>query len=183
MEPQEMLKEINDLQKRFTEYTQRFARALDLMAEVKFTEDGNVIVEDDWFELMESVTGEIFLEDKNTEKAVVTQLGRMIEHLLKLGFSTSDYHHGNWSNTVDRHQGDVIDILDWLDKPDINLVKHARENLSKSYRLGIGHYKRDSKEYEDLVPGLNKIPSECPWTLEQLLDDTTKELVSVLAGL
>jgi hypothetical protein len=179
--PKDVMDKVNKLRTDILEHFNRFDRALKLLTEISFSEDGNVIMPNEFHELMESIRGEIFLEDKREEKSVRSHLGRMIEHLLKLKFCTSKYYHRNWESTVKRHQKEVIEYLEWvLEKPDRTLVNYTKENLSLAYELGGNYYKRDADEHADLIPGLALIPDKCPWELEDLLDKNLSEILEML---
>ena len=74
-----------------------------------------------------------------------------------------------------------MDITDWKDKKrDTNLINTINNILDNIYGIGVAYYKDDAKKYPDLVDGLELIPEECPWTLEELLDESIDHLLDKL---
>lgn len=65
-------------------------------------------------------------------------------------------------------------------KEDKNLIKYFFNEIQNMYEDGINEYKKDSKKYSDLRDGLELIPEECPWTLEELMKEEVEVLISKL---
>ena len=127
---------------------------------------------------------EIFLEDKAEEKKTSSYMGRMMEHLLKLAYSTGEARQRNenvWKTSFQNHQERFVNILGWdssdLDK---NLMRYTNKKLQSSYEWAIKLYERAMQEHSDLVEGRQRIPVECPWTVEELASFTIDKLVNKL---
>lgn len=144
---------------------------------IKSIRDGNQITE--------SFNDEIFVEDSNKEDDCYTFLARMIEHLLKLKYCSSQIviirNRRGWLNIVKIKRDDVIDKVKWISKKrKESYINYLREELQNIYEDGIGYYKKASKEYPDLKIGFLVIPKECPWTLEELMDNDIDDILSKL---
>lgn len=125
---------------------------------------------------------EVFLEAKQDEKKGRAYLSRMIEHLLKVKYCTNDRNYDHWRGEINTFRAKTIDIIDWKSKrrKDINLINILINDLDDIYEVAIEYYEDDSKEYSDLIDGLELIPEECPWNLSELMNDSIDELLSKL---
>ena len=129
---------------------------------------------------------EIFLEASKDEKTIISKIARMIQHLLKFAYCSSDISLKNntnrWTEDFEEPKEEVIELLGWPDDLDTNLVKFTKENLQRSYKRGKGFYKNDTMKYSNLVDGLKIMPIDLPseWTLENLLNLSISQLVSKL---
>jgi hypothetical protein len=134
----------------------------------------------------EAFDEELYLEAADIRNKTIRYLSRMIEHLLKLAYSDSNIiyeeNKNGWIKTVNKHQIRAQDELNWgmiSNKGDINYVSNR---IQEAYEGGIYFYKLAIKKkgYEDLIKGLDLIPDECPWTLEELMEDNINELFDKL---
>ena len=133
-------------------------------------------------EITESFDDEVFCEDAKERKQVSALLARIIEHLFKIQFSDLESFDTDWANEIEnKFRSQIIDITEWCSKkPDKTLINSLRNNLQDIYETAIALYKRDAKKYSDLREGISLIPSECPWTLEALLDSEVNDLLAQL---
>lgn len=130
----------------------------------------------------EAFNKEVFLEDRQFEKSCRSYLATMMEHLLKLKYCTNNRNHNKWIGTIKRCRRDTMNEVGWKSKKnkDTNLCKFIINNLQDSYETAIEYYQDDAEEYEDLRPGLRLISGECPWTFEELMDETIEYLLNKL---
>ena len=96
-------------------------------------------------------------------KAVQTALARIIEHLLKLEFSEVPEPRRGWRESIGNQRLTISS--DYEDSPSLR----GRADLTRAWRLGRGFAVHSFQTHEpDLACTL---PADCPYTLEQLLDD------------
>ena len=138
----------------FYVWARKQARALKELAALR----PNVDI--DWPHLIDEVN-ELAMDYRDTCRS---QLRRAIEHLLKLEFSPAYQPRGMWIGEV----GDARAILD--DKLTRTLRADLRRTLPKLYRKARDLTARKLKGYGEREAA-SSLPAECPYTLEQLLDD------------
>ncbi len=112
----------------------------------------------DW----ENVAEEIESMGRSEANALASALTRVIEHLLKLEFSPVAGPRGGWRRSVREHRNQANDALDA--SPSLR----GKLDLEKSYRRGR-IYAVEGLE-QDRVAAAD-LPAECPYTLDQILDD------------
>jgi len=96
-------------------------------------------------------------------KAVQSALARIVEHLLKLEYSTAVEPRHGWRETVDTQRVSISD--DYDNSPSLR----GRADLDKAWRIGRRYAVISFKNHEPAtIPAL---PADCPYTLDQLLDD------------
>jgi hypothetical protein len=132
---------------------------------------------------------EVFLEAKKSEVSAYSHLAREIEHILKLAFSTlgpDDPVRNIWLKDFKRHKDMVTELINWkTNSPDKNQIKYLRDNLQDAYKKGIRLYEKAmmSPNGKDLIQNHNDIREECPFLLQELLNDDIEDLVyTVQAG-
>ena len=154
---------------RMTEELSRFKRALE------------AVINGEPFH--EAFDEELFFEAKKDERAAISKAAVVMEHLLKLGYSTIrsyDTRRNDWRNHFDRHLTDLSGVLGWYTDRDENAIAKLESNLPKAYNGAKSLYLKAADEYDDLKPGIQKLPSDCPWTLEQLMEKGITQLVRML---
>lgn len=122
---------------------------------------------------------ELFEESYSDRKDdCITEIGIIIEHLLKIKYCTNDRNHSVWVNSIRIHRGTFIGYVKWGNKKSVDrLIEYTSENIEDCYEHGVVLYRKASNDYPDLKPGLKYIPAECPWTLEELIDDSIDVLL------
>lgn len=129
----------------------------------------------------EAFNEELYLAEADRARSLNNHLMILMEHLLKLKYCAANRCHNEWLKMYRRTRNDVITASEWLsDNPDIILINDMKEHLAERYKYAIQGYIHASKEYDDLKPNMNYIPDGCPWTLENLIDDTLSELLNKL---
>lgn len=99
---------------------------------------------------------------RNDRRAINSHLARIIEHLLKLEFSPASDPRSGWRKSVREQRAAAVDAL--ADSP--SLKGHV--DLPSAFRRGRG-FATDGLG-QDRVDE-QALPSECPYGLEQLLDE------------
>ena len=95
-------------------------------------------------------------ERKNQVKSLLKQI---IIHLLLL-----EYCHNEYERNYRHWQGEILNFRDQLnDRMTKNFHNHLYENLSIIYKK--------ARKYVSVKSGLETFPEECPYTLEELLDE------------
>lgn len=131
--------------------------------------------------LLEQLYDDVLFEENYAERNddCVTELGIIIEHLLKLRLCTTDTNHKVWINSVETHKETLSRYMKWeLKKPAKKLVSYVERSIDDAYEYGIGRYKRDAKKYTDLQYRMDEIPEKMPWTLDEIMDLDIEELIS-----
>ena len=124
---------------------------------------------------------EVFLEEKQFEKKCRKYLTTMMEQLLKMKYCINTRNHRQWENTIKRSRRDVMDEVEWKSKRrDANLYKFITSNMQDFYEAAISYYKDAAAEYSDLRDGIEMIPEEVPWTLEELMDQDINSILNKL---
>ena len=101
------------------------------------------------------------LEDLGSEKRhkVESLLKQIIRHLLLL-----EYWHREYEQNYRHWQSEVFNFRDQLnDRMTTNFYHYLEENLAKIYQK--------ARKYVQVKSGLDTFPEDCPYTLQQLLDE------------
>ena len=121
----------------------------------------------DWEHLLE----ELEEMSKSDRQALTSNLVILIAHLLKLQvqFDAPDSMKGSWYESVNEHRFRVKDDLQ--EKP--SLKSYLAPALTKAYPKARSLAIKDSKNAKWGVrqPSEKEYPVDCPFTLEQILDD------------
>ena len=112
----------------------------------------------------ENLAEEIEDLGKSARNAVRSQLRRIIEHLLKLGYSPSEQPRPSWMRSIAEARAALRDEL----SP--TLWRDAETMLPTLYRDGRRQAALGLQEHHEheAVPLL---PDECPYTLDQIVAD------------
>lgn len=126
---------------------------------------------------------ELYLE-RDELKSTISQLSRMMHHLLKFRFSTSSRALKNWYRTIKNSRDELIINTGWRiknDSYDKTIVKRVIEIYDDIYDDSVILYKEDASKYPDLGSGLEHIPEKCPWTLRDLVRISYSELLAAIS--
>ena len=175
-----------------------FPKSKKTNAKTESTESGDIMNENildmeiddyDYFTEMSEMQSyiEAFLESGNRRDKkddCVTEIGLAIEHLLKLKYCTNDRNYRVWWNSFSTHIGAFSSYARGLSKKDNEkLMAYVKSNnLQRSYEIGVKNYKHAAKKYPDLKDGEKYIPTECKWSLDDLINPnvTLEELLAKL---
>lgn len=118
-------------------------------------------------------------------KVVSSRLERMIEHLLKLGYCSNQNDLNRdarqWNISIDKQRNEVYTLLQWYEKKrETNIILRVVDMIPSIYRGGIRRYISASDHNQSLFINKDLIPSECPWTLDELMDNEIADLVEKL---
>ena len=97
------------------------------------------------------------------------RLGVLIGHLLKWQYQASN-RSKSWKYTIQEQRLQILDLLD----QNPSLKSYQDEAVAKGYQLGLLLVGRETP----LDP--KTLPRQCPFTLEQLLDDQFPQDLDVL---
>lgn len=123
-------------------------------------------------DVTESFDEEVYTEDSDAFVIASSNLSRMMEHLLKLKYSTSTRFIRKWTNEIETGFRRIVqDRSGWYTKKSkTNVIKDLREGIQDIYDYGITFYMKDAKKFDNLKDGIKLIPKECPWTLDELME-------------
>ena len=131
----------------------------------------------------ENACNEIFTESKSILNGCNSQVINILLHLFKIAFGTDSSLHSGWvRDIVAKHRPPLMDDLNWDQGPQTSMINKVIAHLPISNARAIHRYKELAKlpEYSDLKDGVSRLPTECPFTLKQLLEDDVQVLVSRL---
>lgn len=133
-------------------------------------------------DVTESFDEEVYTEDSDAFVIASSNLSRMMEHLLKLKYSTSTRFIRKWTNEIETGFRRIVqDRSGWYTKKSkTNVIKDLREGIQDIYDYGITFYIKDAKKFDNLKDGIKLIPKECPWTLDELMELDIDELLEKL---
>ena len=132
---------------------------------------------------LEQVMDDILFDESYSERKddCITEMSIVIEHLLKLKYCTNSRNHKVWKNSIETHRGTLYGYLQWLSKnPTRRLIEYLENNIENAYITGVRLYNKAAKKYPDLEDGLKLIPEDCPWTLEELMENDIDDLLESL---
>lgn len=115
----------------------------------------------DWDRLAE----EIESMGKSDRRALMTELARVIEHLLKLDYSPAVDPREGWEESVALHRLAMEQIL--ADSP--SFEGYLSEHLAEAYQYGRRLAAKGLRKHDGIDP--RTLPPECPYTLVQIRDD------------
>ena len=127
----------------------------------------------------------LYLESNKSEaRNVNTFAEKIILHLFKLAYGNDTNSHKHLSDEIDEFRDSIIRLTNW-DEPKKRVkivIQMAEENMYLSYRRAVKTFQRilenNPKDYK--IQSTRNFSKECPWTLEQLMDDTLDELVKTI---
>jgi hypothetical protein len=110
----------------------------------------------------EHVAEEIEDLGKSERDAVRSQIRRIIEHLLKLGYSPAEQPRLGWLESID----DARETLS--DKLTPTLGRDAQEGLEQLYAEGRRRAVRALRRHGE-PDAADALPTDCPYTFDQIL--------------
>ena len=139
-------------------------------------------------DLAKTEMDELYMESvKSDVRNLGSKVERIIEHLLKLAYCDNyeDIKRDarGWKISIDKQRGDLYSSLDWgQPKRQTNVIRGIENRLKIIYDNAIHRYFVAIEENPSLFINKDLIPSECPWTFEELMDDEIIDLVEMLYG-
>ncbi|HRJ60288.1 MAG TPA: DUF29 domain-containing protein [Azospirillaceae bacterium] len=112
----------------------------------------------DW----ENVAEEIESVGRSELHALESALMRVIEHLLKLEYSPAIDPRAGWRSSVLKHR--IRAAAELEDSPSLRGRLRSARVYRDGVKLAVDGLRRDGI-------GREALPDECPWSLEQLLND------------
>lgn len=113
---------------------------------------------------MRNIIEEMEILGRSNKRELTSRMGVLIAHLMKW-FYQSDIlaqHQKSWEGTIDRERLDLKDLMD--ENP--SLKSFLSEATPKAYKYAKAILK------EETTLTIKTLPSECPYTFEQLMDET-----------
>lgn len=134
----------------------------------------------------EAFNEEVYQEAKSLESEVFNKSSELMEHLLELAYCPSDVDYTRDNKHLIHEikkvfHRDLYNILRWgTKKPYTLLINYVKNNIKDAYDNAISLFKNDFKKNSMLNEVTNLFPVECPWTLEELMEDSVSDLLSKL---
>lgn len=123
----------------------------------------------------------VFLEENTMRRESYSALAHMIASLMAIKYCTYYIVSEELENDFDMYREEVKINTGWdMRIEDTHLTAYLLNELQDIYEYGISWYKRSDQEQLDLQDGLRYIPKECPWTLEELMENEIYELTGKL---
>ena len=124
---------------------------------------------------------EIYTEMASDKNSIESHAARVVEHLLKLKYCTTNWNYDVWRNSVELHLSAIEDITKYLSKKKKSeFVEHYENTFIDSYLTGINYYNIAMNKFDDLKDNRKFIPEKCPWTPMELLIKPTQWLLDKL---
>lgn len=111
----------------------------------------------------ENVAEEVESMGRSQRRAVESSLARVVEHLLKLEHSPAIDPRQGWKSSAQLHRAEAQSELE--DSP--SLLGKIR--VWDVYKLGAKYFELGLTKHRESIPAL---PVDCPYTLDQLLDES-----------
>lgn len=90
-------------------------------------------------------------------KEIRSRLRQLCKHLLKWQYQ-SEKRSRSWRSTIETQRDDLHDVL----TTNPSLHHYARSTLARAYAVG--------RSKAELETGVFKLPTDCPWTIDDLLN-------------
>ncbi len=65
-------------------------------------------------------------------------------------------------------------------EPDTMLIGYLSDAIQEIYEAGVRKYKKESVFYPSRKDRTQTVPKHCPWSMEELINDTVDELLEKL---
>jgi hypothetical protein len=98
---------------------------------------------------------------RSVKHAVRSQLTRLIVHCLKLAYSPAAPPRELWLDTIDHARAEIEDLLTR------SIRREVEQDMPKLYGRARREVERALRKHRETVA----LPSSCPFTLDQLIED------------
>jgi len=109
---------------------------------------------------VKNIAEELESMGKRDKRELMSRLSVLLTHLLKWQFQ-AELQCSSWQGTIEEQREQIAFILE--DSP--SLKHQLIEKLDKAYQSALTKAERETGIH------LTKFPSQCPYTLEQILDE------------
>lgn len=129
---------------------------------------------------------ELYLESREAEaNNALNYFRRMIQHLFKLKYGTRPESFKKLRREIENFRDEAIDLINRkgkTGKPNKNISDRVTIGLQDAYESAIRFFGNDIKDDpEDYkIQDTKSIPSKCPWTLTELMDQDIEILLTSL---
>nr|DAW78307.1 MAG TPA: protein of unknown function DUF29 [Caudoviricetes sp.] len=131
---------------------------------------------------------ELYMESVESDSQKLgSRIEQMIEHLLKLAYC-DNYHYirrdaRGWVISVKKQKKSLYSSLRWGEKKrKTNIINSIKSRMQEIYNNGVYAYNLAIDENSSLESNSVIIPKNCPWSLENLMDEGIVTLVEMLDG-
>ena len=128
-------------------------------------------------------TGELYFESTKSEaRTAIKYVKLVIIQLFNLKY-TRDNNHEYFKDEIHESMINIIDITNWdMEKKVDPVIELINQDMNLAYARAIREFQRIlEKNPEDYkINSTKNLPEECPWTLENIMDDPIEDLLIVL---
>jgi len=131
-------------------------------------------------EHIENIEGEIFGKSYSAmKKDCIEDIANMISYILMVYYADNKGDTSKWYRSIMEHKGRFCEYVKWgTENPVDILIKYVSEHIDDCYDYAVVLCLRESRELPDLKLELSEIPDECPWSLDELIDESIYYLLN-----
>ena len=124
---------------------------------------------------------DIFLEENDIWRKAYAALAKMMDSLMEIKYCTYYSVTADLEKECEKQREIVRMYTGWgCHNEDALLIKRLTGEFQGIYEYGVQCYKRAAKRQLDLRDMVSLLPEECPWTLEELMEEENYELLQKL---
>lgn len=118
-----------------------------------------------------------FLDENYIWRKAYAALARMMDSLMEIKYCTYYSVTADLEKECEKQREKVRMYTGWgWHNEDALLIERLTGEFQEIYEYGIQCYKRAAKRQLDLRDMAGQLPEECPWTLEELMENEHYEL-------
>lgn len=122
-----------------------------------------------------------FLEENDIQRKAYTTLAQMMDSLMEIKYCTHYSVTADLEKECEKLREKVRMYTGWgWYNEDVLLIERLTGKFQDIYEFGVRCYKRAAKEQLDLRDMVSLLPTECPWTLGELMENENYELLQKL---
>lgn len=122
-----------------------------------------------------------FLEENDIRRKVYATLAQMMDRLMEIKYCTYYSVTADLEKEYEKLREKVRMYTGWgWHNEDAFLIERLSGEFQDIYEYGVRCYKQAAKSQLDLRDMIGLLPTECPWTLEELMEKENYELLQKL---
>jgi len=121
---------------------------------------------------------ELYLESNRSEaNKTGSFIRQMIIHLFKLKYGKDLNSHDHLRDEIENFRDEVIMILRWDTMKKLpNIIRLVVDDIDLDYQRAVRKFKR-TKNLDNDYLSIQNLPNQCPWILEELMDNSIDDLL------
>lgn len=123
-----------------------------------------------------------FLDENDIWRKAYAALAQMMDRLMEIKYCTYYSVTADLEKECEKQREKVRMYTGWgwCSGEDALLIERLTGKFQDIYEYGVQCYKRAAKSQLDLRDMVSLLPEECPWTLEELMENENYELLQKL---